>query len=97
MSRKRTYDQTFRMEAVSLVNTSNKSIAAVARELDIPPQTLTRWVSMYGNEGSDAFVGSGNLSSEKQEERDLQKQIRDLEEENRILKKAMRIFANEQK
>lgn len=90
MSRKRTYDQTFRMEAVSLVNTSNKSIAAVARELDIPPQTLTRWVSMYGNEGSDAFVGSGNLSSEKQEERDL-------EEENRILKKAMRIFANEQK
>lgn len=42
MSRKRTYDQTFRMEAVSLVNTSNKSIAAVARELDIPPQTLTR-------------------------------------------------------
>lgn len=90
MSRKRTYDQTFRMEAVSLVNTSNKSIAAVARELDIPPQTLTRWVSMYGNEGSDAFVGSGNLSSEKQEERDL-------EEENRILKKAMRIFANDQK
>ncbi|CAD2081939.1 hypothetical protein GCM10007275_06650 [Jeotgalicoccus coquinae] len=52
---------------------------------------------MYGNEGSDAFVGSGNLSSEKQEERDLQKQIRDLEEENRILKKAMRIFANDQK
>lgn len=68
-----------------------------ARELDIPPQTLTRWVWMYGNEGSDAFVGSGNLGSEKQEERDLQKQIRDLEEENRILKKAMRIFANDQK
>lgn len=97
MSRKRTYDQTFRMEAVSLVNTSNKSIAAVARELDIPPQTLTRWVSMYGNESSDAFVGSVNLSSEKQEERDLQKQIRDLEGENGILKKAMRIFANDQK
>lgn len=35
MSRKRTYDQTFRMETVSLVNTSNKSVAAVARELDI--------------------------------------------------------------
>lgn len=40
MSRKRTYDQTFRMEAVSLVNTSNKSIAAVARELDIPTYYL---------------------------------------------------------
>lgn len=43
------------MEAVSLVNTSNKSIAAVARELDIPPQTLTRWVSMYDNACIESF------------------------------------------
>lgn len=40
MSRKRTYDQTFRMKAVSLVNTSKKSIAAVFTDYgqtNVPP------------------------------------------------------------
>lgn len=43
------------------------------------------------------FVRSRNLKPEDQVTRDLQKRLRDLEEENSILKKAMSIFAKDQK
>ncbi|KPV57587.1 transposase, partial [Paenibacillus sp. A3] len=41
------------------------------------------------------FPGSGQLKSEDKAMRDLQKRIRDLEEENEILKKAMHYFAKD--
>jgi transposase len=42
-----------------------------------------------------SFVGSGNVEPEDREKR--QKRIRDLEEENAILKKVVRIFVKNQK
>jgi len=97
MARGRNYDQQIKAEAVSLVIDNGKSIAAVARELEIPKSTVGNWVDNYKDNGTDAFIGSGNLSEEKQSEKDLQKRLRDLEEENKILKKAMRIFTNDPK
>lgn len=91
------YDEHFKMEAVSLVLDSGKSIASVARELEVAKSTLGNWVTAYREKGTDGFVGSGHLSPEKQAEKDLHKRIRELEEENKILKKATRIFANQQK
>ncbi|HCT0575101.1 TPA: hypothetical protein K8074_001387, partial [Staphylococcus pseudintermedius] len=69
----------------------------VSRDLDIPIQTLTRWLSIYRKDGENCFVGSGKRTSKKQVETDLEKRLRDLEEENKILKKAMHIFAKDQK
>jgi len=97
MARGRSYDKQIKAEAVSLVIDNGKSIASVARELEIPKSTVGKWVENYKDNGTDTFIGSGNLSSENQRERDLQKQLRDLTEENRILKKAMRIFTNDPK
>ena len=97
MARSRNYDKQIKAEAVSLVIDNGKTIASVARELEIPKSTVGKWIENYKNNGTEAFVGSGNLSPENQRERDLQKQLRDLEEENKILKKAMRIFTNDQK
>ena len=97
MARGKNYDKQIKAEAVSLVIDNGKTIASVARELEIPKSTVGKWVENYKDNGTDAFIGSGNLSPENQRERDLQKQLRDLEEENKILKKAMRIFTNDQK
>ncbi|SDK32398.1 transposase [Lacicoccus qingdaonensis] len=97
MSRGNNYDKHVKEEAVSLVIDSGKSIAAVSRELDIAKSTVGNWVRDYKDNGTESFVGSGNLSQEKQADKDLQKRLRDLEEENKILKKAMRIFTNDQK
>ena len=97
MARGRNYDQQVKAEAVSLVIDNGKSIASVSRELEIPKSTISKWIENYKHNGTSAFVGSGNLTPEKQDEKALKKRLRDLEEENKILKKAMRIFTNDQK
>ena len=77
--------------------TPQKSGAQVARELGIPSKTLYGWVAAYKGDPVEPFVGSGHLKAEDQALRDLQRRIRDLEEENAILKKAMRLVTNDRK
>ena len=73
------------------------SRARLDGQLDISPKTLHKWVADYKKDAEHSFVGSGNLKPEDREKRELQKRVRDLEEENAILKKAMSIFAKNQK
>lgn len=93
---RRKYDKEFKLDAVRLVE-DGKRIAEVARELDIAEQTLHNWVKKFSEDKDSAFVGGGNLKPEDKAIRNLEKRLRDLEEENAILKKAMGIFAKNQK
>ena len=93
---RRKYDHSFKMEAIQWVE-SGRRASEVSRDLDIPIQTLTRWLSIYRKDGEKGFFGSGKRTSNTQVEADLEKRLRDLEEENKILKKAMHIFAKDQK
>lgn len=55
---------------------------------------LHRWKREYLHAKEQAFPGKGNLGgSAERELRDLQKQLRDVEEERDILKKALAIFS----
>jgi transposase len=94
---RRTFDKEFKVQAVRMVKEDGKRVAEVARELDIAEQTLHNWVKKYNKDKEASFVGSGNLKPEDQSAHDQQRRIRDLEEENAILKKAMGIFAKDQK
>lgn len=87
------YDREFKLHAVKQVTQEGKTAAQVCRDLDIAQQTLSKWVQKYNEDTSEPFVGSGNLRSEAQVLRNFEKQIKDLKEENEILKKAMGIFA----
>jgi len=92
MKRNKSYDPSFKISACELVVRSNRKIVDVARELGVVEQTLGKWVNQYRESGEKAFVGSGHLTEESKAEAELKKKIRELEEENAILKKAMRIF-----
>lgn len=95
---KRQYDKEFKIDAAKLVVETGKTVAQVARDFGIAEQTLHNWVKKYKEDtGGSSFVGSGHSTPEKEAMRDLQKKLRDLEEENAILKKAMGIFAKNQK
>ncbi|GIO19698.1 transposase [Oceanobacillus oncorhynchi subsp. incaldanensis] len=87
------YDKEFKVYAVKLVVEDGRKATEVARELDLVPQTLHKWVARYKEEQEESFVGSGNRSPKDQVEYEKDKRIRDLEEEVAILKKAMGIFA----
>ena len=84
------------MEVIQWVE-SGRRTTEVSRGLDIPIQTLTRWLSIYRKDSEKGFVGSGKRTTKNQTEADLKKRLRDLEEENKTLKKAMYIFAKDQK
>lgn len=94
MTKRKRYDKEFKFYAVKLVQEKGQKVSETARELDLAEQTLHNWVNKYRNESEAGFVGSGNLKPEDKEKRELQKWLRDLEEENAILKKAMGIVSS---
>lgn len=93
----RTFDKEYKTMAVNRAKESGKSVAEVARELDLSPNTLHGWISKFSKHGDKAFPGSGHLHEAEDELRKLRKEIMDLKEENAILKKAAAYFAKNQK
>jgi len=92
----KSYDAAYKQELVGLLENGRKA-ADVAREYGIHVKTIYRWVDERRWDGADAFPGKGKLKPADQELRDLKRQVKELEEENAILKKAAAIFAKHQK
>ena len=86
------YDKEYKTQAARLVVEEGRAITQLADELNISPKTLGRWVRTYRDQMENGFIGSGNVHPDLKVQKDLEKRIMDLEEENEILKKAMHIF-----
>lgn len=65
------------MEALQLVESGRKA-AEVSRDLDIPIQTLSKWLSKYRENGETAFVGSGKISPAKKVKLIYKKDLKNL-------------------
>jgi len=91
------FDPKYKKEMVRLVEELGKSPVDVAKDIGVTPTSIRRWVKQYGSHGEASFPGKGNLHPVDEEARKREKRIKDLEEENAILKKAMSIFAKDGK
>jgi transposase len=90
MAKRREYTAEFKREAVRLAEErGNRS--AVARELGLHLSVLRRWGQELKENGQQAFPGKGNPHDE--ELAHLRKELKRVEEENAILKKAVGIFS----
>ena len=91
MARRRrpTYSPEFRTEAVRLVRNSDAPLKAIAADLGIAPITLRTWIAAASRSKPDAPL----TADERTELQELRKQVRELEMEREILKKATAFFA----
>lgn len=86
------YSAEFKLEAVRRYENSEKPLTTIAYELGVKPTTMQGWVNKYRKSPGAPFPGSGNLSPEDEKLRKLEKEIRELREENEILKKAAKFL-----
>lgn len=95
MQKRQSYTKEFKEKTVSYILEHSKPVTQISLELDIPTKTLYAWIEKYKADPVEPFVGSGNRKLTDKETEELQKRIKDLEEENEILKKAMHYFAKD--
>ena len=86
------YPVEFRREAVELARLSGRPIPQLAKEIGVSDQTLRNWVNQAE---VDAGKRAGLSSDEREELRELRREVRTLRMEREILKKAAAFFAKE--
>ena len=90
--KRRTFTKEYKAEVADLVRKSGKSIAAIAKELDLTETAVRSWVRQA--EVDTGRGPSGALTTAEREELGkLRKRIKMLEMEREILKKATVFFA----
>jgi transposase len=87
--KKKLFDKDFKISAVKMVTQEGHKASEVARSLGIHPNQLYNWKRKYSDNGEKAFPGKGHLT----EISSLRKQLREVEMERDILKKAVGIFS----
>lgn len=88
---KRSFTPEFRADAVRLVFEQGRSVADVARSLDVHVNTLHSWVRSAKDHGQ---VSPRRRSPEQEEIARLRRELRNMTEERDILKKAAAYFAS---
>ncbi len=88
---RRPHPPEFRREAVALVRTDERTIPQIAKSLGISDQTLRNWVRQAG---VDVGRREGLSTEEREELRQLRREVRTLRQEE-VLAKATAFFARE--
>ena len=90
----RPYPPEFRAEAVRLARGSEKSLPALAADLGVSSEALRHWLRQ-----ADADAGRGQpgdlTTDERDELRRLRREVKTLQQEREILRKAAAYFARE--
>ena len=90
---KRTYTREFKLEAVRLYESSDRSMREIEQELGITPYLLAKWVQQFRHGEAEAFPGKGKLPEGQEELQRLRREVEILRQERDFLKKAVVIFS----
>jgi len=91
------YSKECKLDAISLLTAQDYTRSEAAKSLGINPTMLGRWVKESASDDGHAFRGNGKLTPEQEEIRTLKAQMKRLQMEKDILKKATVFFAAETK
>lgn len=93
---RRTFSEEFKSRAVELCRTSGKTVAEIAKDLGVADSGLRKWLKQAEIDAGRGPVGA-LTTAEREELTQLRKQVRLLEMEREVLKKATAFFAKESK
>lgn len=96
MSKKyRTYSKEFKLEALELLESSDKSATQLERDLGITKGLLVKWQDRYQvkKDNGEVKLEASDLEAAQAENRRLRRQLAIAEQERDILKKAVSIFS----
>ena len=93
---RKTYSKEFKLEAIRLYESSQKSAAQIEVDLDLPAGMIHKWRRHYKGQGSAAFVGKGHQAELEAEIKRLRRELEVARQERDILKAAVIFFSKEQ-
>jgi transposase len=92
------FDQEYKEYVSKLVVEEGRKASEVARELEISPKTISRWVSAYRTKSNAGKTNENYITPSELEKlkKQHEKELAEAREEIDILKKAMHIFTKNQ-
>ncbi len=84
---RRSFTKEYKAEVVELVRKSGKTVGAICRDLDLTETAVRRWVQRAEVDSGGGPAGA-LTTAEREEFAALRKQVKTLEMEREILKKA---------
>src|SRR5690242_3609035 len=93
--KRRSFSAEFKAEAVRLCNLGDRSIAKVAKDLDLTETALREWVKAAEVNATVEAPAEALTSVEREELQRLRREVKRLQMEREILKKAAAFFAKE--
>ena len=94
----KTYTKEFKLEAIRMMQTSDRPASEIAMELGIRRNQLYKWKDQFERTSDVASAVKGRpKKAEQSEAARLRQENKRLKEENEILKKAAAYFARELK
>ena len=84
---RRTFSPEFRLESAQLVVDQNYSIREAATAVGVGHSTMDKWVRQLRDERDGRTPKATAMTAEQRRIKDLEKRIRDIEEQNEILKR----------
>jgi transposase len=95
MANRSHYTEEFKKDAVRLaLSRGNRTIAEIAEGLGVSQSMLHRWHQKYAG---TARAGAVSAQEEREDVEKLRRRLRELEQENALLKTAAALFAKEVK
>ncbi len=93
--KRKVYTAEFKLRAVKMITDQKLAVAEVARRLGVSENRLHEWKKARAQKGANAFPGAGHLTPHEEEIRRLKAEVKRLEMERDILKKATAFFATQ--
>ena len=95
MDEKRKYDTAFKQEALRLLEMSGKSVRQIEAELGITPGLLHKWKVRYRLQAASGELKPSEEQELEAENRRLRRELELVRAERELLKKALKLFAED--